>query len=637
MTARRTTLRDRAGTALSGTRAIGLVVLASLSLACSQGSPAPSQAPKGAAAAHPRVLYSVAASGWFEPAYSESHTSRDGSLLFWTVAGTPSVLDRATGELVPPPNARFATQHGPRALAFFETSLSATRWLELGTGRDARPVEDAPPHRTAVWSPDGGAVAWTQRGPAGGERLAVRREGEIVTHDLDGPARGMVWNDAGDQLFVLIQRSDGSCELLGHREGEGFRSIRRGLDAPPFWSPIAFAADPPRVIVALASPQAPVAADRHRPSADRDLDLWAVHGDGSLQFVAGGPDADDFSPSVGGGSVTWTRNQVVQQVVRLPASGGPMERILPHGQLPVWSPDGTAIAFTVGPWRLADMALNLDAWISEIDDEGRVGPGRPFVAGWHEDFTPTWSPDGRWIAYHSHRAPHPVSAYSERGSTDDVYVRRADVPGAPELRVSDFGVDVGMADWSPDSRQLAFCSHTHDDDGGGSSSAWVIAIDPESGAPGERTEVRTPEGAAGVDKVIFGPRGEMALITDHGDRRKTLWVLESLEARPRRIASFESSTLGDVDWSPDGRTLVFSGLAGERMGLWAIGAPRPGGERPSPPRLLAFDPGADLLHPRFSPDGRWLAASRVEWRKSLMSAPQTAGTLDHDLASSFGR
>ena len=58
---------------------IGLVVVASLGIAC-DSSPTVSESPSDRTPL-PRVLHSVAPSGWFEPAYSDSHTSRDGGLL----------------------------------------------------------------------------------------------------------------------------------------------------------------------------------------------------------------------------------------------------------------------------------------------------------------------------------------------------------------------------------------------------------------------------------------------------------------------------------------------------------------------------------------------------------------------------
>jgi glycine/D-amino acid oxidase-like deaminating enzyme len=65
-----------------------------------------------------------------------------------------------------------------------------------------------------------------------------------------------------------------------------------------------------------------------------------------------------------------------------------------------------------------------------------------------------------------------------------------------------------------------------------------------------------------------------------------------------------------LDWAADGRTIVYCGLAGERLQIFAI--PRSGG----PPRLLTNDP-ANLMHPQVSPDGRWIACTRMSQSKEI--------------------
>ena len=145
-----------------------------------------------------------------------------------------------------------------------------------------------------------------------------------------------------------------------------------------------------------------------------------------------------------------------------------------------------------GQWRIADFPLNWDSGIVNVDSEGRaVSPLKPEITGYHEDFSIVWSPDGRWIAYHSHRCPTPVGSYYAEGVTDDIWLRAAE--GGPEIRITDFGHEVGMPDWAPDGRRMAFCTEGKD---GSSSRPWIITIDPNTGRPESITplEIRGIEG-----------------------------------------------------------------------------------------------------------------------------------------------
>jgi Tol biopolymer transport system component len=74
--------------------------------------------------------------------------------------------------------------------------------------------------------------------------------------------------------------------------------------------------------------------------------------------------------------------------------------------------------------------------------------------------------------------------------------------------------------------------------------------------------------------------------------------------------SSSSSTYGGLDWTPDGKTIVYSGLDGERQQIFVV--PRSGGS----PRRLTDDP-ASLMHPQVSPDGRWIACTRMSQSKEI--------------------
>lgn len=68
------------------------------------------------------------------------------------------------------------------------------------------------------------------------------------------------------------------------------------------------------------------------------------------------------------------------------------------------------------------------------------------------------------------------------GSTDDLYLRRVSGKPSKEIRLTDFGWEDGVADWSPDNHQLVFDSWER---GGpqGVSKPWIVTIDPSTGKP----------------------------------------------------------------------------------------------------------------------------------------------------------
>jgi Tol biopolymer transport system component len=157
-------------------------------------------------------------------------------------------------------------------------------------------------------------------------------------------------------------------------------------------------------------------------------------------------EADNFAPAVAGQSLLWTRSVVTDAVVVVPSGGGDARILVDRAELPSWSPDGRHVAFITGAWRLADWALNLDAGIVDLDGDARAASKpRAFVAGYHEDFTPFWSPDGHWIA----------TALTDGATTNIWTLSTAD--GAMK-QITDFsGRSTGIArsmSWSTDSQHI---------------------------------------------------------------------------------------------------------------------------------------------------------------------------------------
>ena len=99
------------------------------------------------------------------------------------------------------------------------------------------------------------------------------------------------------------------------------------------------------------------------------------------------------------------------------------------------------------------------------------------------------------------------------------------------------------------------------------------------------------------------------LITRDVDIQR-LWILDVDGGDARKLLDFEASTYGGVDWTPDGETLVYGASADGRMQLFSIS--RDGGRS----HQLTTD-AANLIQPQISPDGRWIAATRVHRSKEL--------------------
>src|SRR5213079_1097897 len=160
-----------------------------------------------------------------------------------------------------------------------------------------------------------------------------------------------------------------------------------------------------------------------------------------------------------------------------------------------------------------------DGGAVDVDTGGRpVGPLYPLITGYHEDFQPVWSPRGRWVAYHSHRAKTPVPSYLAPGSSDDIWLRRVGAPARDpsEIRLTDFGWEAGPPDWSRDGTRLLFVSWER---GGaaGVSYPYVVTIDTATGRA--------------VGHVVSGKRRRCAR---GGSRRGATRALDRGEQRGQR-------------------------------------------------------------------------------------------------------
>ena len=564
------------------------------------------------------MVYEQDSNQWFEGAWTRVVISADADWMLLTAfSGGVRLVSLKTGT-EDRRRLRFGLDSPAESAAFCgagELALRGTRgatrgwFLSAGTRTESIPV---PADAELLCSSDGKAMAYYRPSqPKAG--LFVGSAGNFENYSVQGNVTGMAFSPDGKALYALLFQPDGASSLIRITlQKPGTETIVSGLDAIPAADAvpeanrIAISPDGRSIFLALASDAAPENAMRHKPDAQRWLKVYQLNlASGSDRLVVQSANQDNFAPAFVAGGLYWSRNVVRESVVLLPVGGGETKELVADGEVPIWSPDGRRISYVFGGWRLADWGINLDAAVVDVDAQGqRASSPRIIVSGYHEDMSAAWSPNGRWIAFHSHRSKTPVPAYYSPGSTDDVYIRRADDLRAPEIRVTDFGWQTGPPFWSPDGRKLIFSSWVRDGQPG-IYRVWLVTLDPDSGKVLRIDKLPLPPDIHSAEWTAWSPDGkEIAIEDDRGDENRSLWIVDADGAHAQKLIDYKGSTLGGLDWTPDGKTIIYAALAEDRMQLFCI--PRHGGS----PNQLSHDL-SNLLHPRISPDGRWVACTRI--------------------------
>ena len=117
---------------------------------------------------------------------------------------------------------------------------------------------------------------------------------------------------------------------------------------------------------------------------------------------------------------------------------------------PAVSPDGSLIAFVVNRVDKEDNGYRSQIWLVQGDGSA---PPRPFTSGLYKDANPVWSPDGSRLAFTSTRGE------GENGPKATLHVAPVTAGGeVVQLAMLTEGAD--ELRWSPNGRTLAFASRT---------------------------------------------------------------------------------------------------------------------------------------------------------------------------------
>jgi TolB protein len=335
-------------------------------------------------------------------------------------------------------------------------------------------------------------------------------------------------------------------------------------------------------------------------NAKGTLDLWSCNTETGEKSQLTQFDRDTYAPSITARGDVVFKTQVYSAFLGMAPAAGGMTRVLTafQSETPTWSPDGKTIAMTFGPWRrfvddanYPDIAQHLG--IIPFDPESVAEkPAPAVVASKSEDQGMVWSPNGKWIVFHSHR-----------DKTDDLYLQRADGSGAPR-RITTGGVETGWPRWSPDGKWIAYSTFP----GSRRSTRGrlhVLGIDQDTGeisqitAPirieGQIETALDPNWMPDSDHLVFDSSGTIA-------GRKSLATVSRQGGRARKIIDYASDQVfSGISVSPDGAWVAYVATAPD--GTYQIFRVSSAGEQA---QQLTNDSN-HKTQPAYSPDGSHLA------------------------------
>jgi serine/threonine protein kinase/Tol biopolymer transport system component len=326
-------------------------------------------------------------------------------------------------------------------------------------------------------------------------------------------------------------------------------------------------------------------------TVDGDFDIfWQRAGGGNPQNLTNSP-GPDTQPAISldGEWIAFRSARQGGGLFLMGATGESVRRLTDFGFNPAWSPDGREIVFATeevtGPGSRGSRS---QLWIAEV----ATGATRRLEIGLEtgletsgDAVQPSWSPDGRRIAYWG------VLAGTGRRAIWTVPA----AGGEPLLAVDGGGAALLWSPaWAPDGRHLYFAS-----DRGGAMGLWRVPIDQRSGrVRGEPRQVLAPATSSALPslardggRIVFvssEERANVVRIAFDPVRLETAGVLRPVTSGSRFVRS--------VHASPNDGLLVYA-TAAPQEDLFLI---RPDG---SGQEQLTDDPAKDRL-PRWSADGR---------------------------------
>jgi Tol biopolymer transport system component len=256
---------------------------------------------------------------------------------------------------------------------------------------------------------------------------------------------------------------------------------------------------------------------------------------------------------------------------------------------PAISPDGSMVAFV----RLSESGIS-DLYVKLI------GEGDPLLVsdGESDTWTPVWSPDSLRIAFFR-------GFMNEDGEYSAAVESVSRVGGRSRQHTTSRRASFGWGlSWSPDGTTLAMVERESPDEPKG-----IFLLSLETGE--KRRLTAPPADHLGDFYPRFSPDGRTVAFVRSRSFKEPIYLVPAEGGEPRPLVT-DNSFVAGLDWTSDGREIIFSAMRLGNLGLYALWrVPVVGGE----PEMLAV--GEEGSEPTLSRQRALMSYVRSSWTIDL--------------------